>query len=168
MGYSKHIRAIQRVQPFLDRLVKAQSRVEWESDHPAEDAYRIREGIHASSARALTNGQPNEPYYSYALLQQKYVIRTAAGRVIAERKDVTPVVALREAHAAMTLPNVKDEMGVVGAAITHEAHRMHFPDAGECDLEAVYSWAKQNGYYMVVGEGITLTRDDPGGLGWKP
>lgn len=170
MGYSKHVRAVERVKPILERLVRAQSRVEWESANPADDAYKIREGIYSASTRALLNGQPNEPYYSFSQLQQKYVFRTAANRVIAELRDVVPVIALKEAHSTMTLVGVRDEFEVVGAALTHEAHKMHFPDVNEesCDLWSLYEWTSKNGYYMVVGEGVTLTRDDPGALAWKP
>jgi hypothetical protein len=170
MGYSKSIRAVKRVQPILEQLVEASTKIEWGSDNPAQDAYYIREGIHASAHRAMIGGKPNEPYYSFARLHSKFILKTGAGKVIAELRDAVPVLALKESHSVMTLPELKDEMAVVGAAITHQAQKMHFPDVdpAEADLEAIYNWASQNDYYLVAGEGLTLTRDDPGVLAWQP
>lgn len=172
MGYSKHIRAVKRVQPILDQLLEATSNVEWESDNPVADAYAMREGIYAASIRQLTpDGEPNEPFYSYARLSAKYVFRTAANKVIAELRDVVPIVALQRAHSTMIIREVEDEMGVVGAAILHKAPRMYFPDASPetTDLIAVHQWACQNEYHIVVSdEGITLTKENPGELAWTP
>jgi len=172
VGYSKHIRAVKRVQPLLDQLLEATSNIEWPSENPVADAYAMREGIYAASIRQLSpDGEPNEPYYSYARLSAKYTFRTAANKVIAELRDVVPIIALQKAHATMTIRDVEDEMGVVGAAILHKASRMFFPDATPetTDLVAVYQWACQNEYYIVAShEGITLTKENPGELAWTP
>jgi len=161
VGYSKSIRAVKKVQPLLEQLVLADGKIEWSSENPHADAYALREGIKSAALRAIHNDKPNEPYYSFARLNSKFIFRTAPGKIIAEPRDFVPILALREAHSSM--------VAIVGAAITHNAYKMYFPDASiDCDLEAVYSWAKQNEYYLVVGAGLTLTRDNPGEIAWRP
>ena len=170
MGYSKSIRAVRRVEPILKQLVVAQGNLEFPSSNSGEDAYYIRDGIKASAHHAIRDNEPNEPYYSYSQLNVKYVFKAAAGKVVAALRDVVTVRALASAHASMSVPDVDDDLSIIGAAITHRAPRMYFPDAGaeSVDLHSVYNWARENNYHIVVGDGITLTQDDPGKLAWKP
>lgn len=164
MGYGTSERAIKRVQQHLDRLVSANEHVEFEADDPGRLAYYLREAIHAAAKR--------DPTSPYARLKAKFLLRTLAGKVRAELRDAVPVMALREQMNVMHIPEAADELDVVGAAIKHKLHTMHFPNANEdCAVGDVHSWAKQNGYYVIVHDednGITLTKDNPGELAYDP
>lgn len=174
MGYSKSLRALTRVQNFLKEMIEEQGerRLVWFHDDPSKLSFWIREGIKVAQQHAFDkNKKPVEPYISYARLLMKYKIRIGRNQVIAEPREVTPLDTVRESlNNKMVLPGIEDEYGLVGAAITHGADEMFFPDATEetCNLVALHNWTSKNGYSIIPSEeGITLTRRDVGDIAWK-
>lgn len=168
MGYTTNRRAITRVKQHLDQMVAAENKIVWPANEPSKLAYQIREGITVSKDAAILEGKAVEPYHSYAKLKSKFIIRVESGTVVAEPRDGMPIEAV---IAAVTIPYVTDEMEIVGAAIKHKAPELFFPNANllKMDAETLYNWTERNGYYIVGGEnGVTLIKDDPGIIAWRP
>jgi len=165
MGYSKSSKAILRVKDYLDEMVEKNERLEWELEDNVGIAFKIRQAMAQASTRV---NQGDETYAEYARLKSKYLIRTMFGKVIAEPRDVTDVVKAQQTANHMRLSGLGTSLEIVGAAIQHKADEMYFPDAYTNQASEVYPWAQKNGYYIVVGEGMTLTKNDPGELAWKP
>lgn len=171
MGYSKSTRAVQRVKKFLDEMLQNDGQLEWPNADPSKLAYQINDGIHAAKANALNKEKnPVEPFATYSRLKSKFIIRVAAGKVIAEPRDVIPLDTIVSGMSRLTLHNLSDVLEIVGAAIKHNAPEMFFPDADEfADLPQLYTWAVRNGYFIIPSDdGITLTKTDPGDIAWTP
>lgn len=169
MGYNRTKKSIERVRPFLDQLVVGTTNLEWASNNPTKLAYYIREGVKASTAFAISEG---EPYLSYSQLAAKYILRTTDTRVIADLRTVLPDVVVKAAHSNMNIMGVTNVLEAIGAAIKHGASKMSFPDMNaedisEEDLIKLFNWCQANGYYIVLGDVLSLTKDDPG-VAWTP
>lgn len=171
MGYSKSLRALQRVRNYLDEMVSSEGKLTWLHSDPPKLSFWIREGIQVARRHALDKDKkPVEPYAAYARLLSKYVIRMEGNKVIADPRDVIPMETVRESLNKMVLHGVNDEFSIMGAAIMHKAEELFFPDATDetCDLAALYNWTSKNGYNIIPSEdGITLTRRDVGDIAWK-
>lgn len=172
MGYSKSKRAIRKVESYLQQMVSAVGEIQFADDNPSELAYRIREGYNAARNFALAdNQQPVEPYASYQALGAKFIIRVKGNAVICEPRDMLPSFRPKESLGQVNIPDVVDTLGVLGAAIMHKAPLMVFPDATSetVDPSRINTWAKSNGYFLVVSDShVTLTKNDPGALAWRP
>lgn len=172
MGYSKSKRAIKKVQPYLEQMVAADGKIEFPVDDASDFAYSLREGIRASVHFALDNeNNPQEPYASFSRLASKFIIRTKGSTVICEPRDIVPIVRLRESMGIMSIPDVVETLGIIGAAIQHKANQIVFPDASSATVDPIplYNWAKDHEYYVIISdEHVTLTKNDPGELAWSP
>lgn len=172
MGYSKSKRAIRRVEPYLEQMVHADAEIQFPAEEPSDFAFKLREGIKASKEYALdVEKQPVEPYISYSGLMSKFIIRVKGPLVICEPRDVIPLARLRQTLGQVSLPEVKDTLGIIGAAITHKAPIMVFPNANASSVEAdrLNFWASNNDYFLVITDNhVTLTKENPGELAWKP
>jgi len=161
MSYSNNVFAITRVEKFLRQMSEASTSLEWESEEPYKLAYYIREGIHVANQRE----------HPYGKLAGKFIIRSKKNKVIAQLRVLSPEYSeLKRTLNKMVLPGLKKLLEVVGASIQHKAEEMYFPDA-ELDDEAIerlYKWTCENQYYIVLGEGLTLTVLDPGESKWSP
>lgn len=169
MGYSTSIRAFNRVRNYLDEMRGNTARLSWRVPDPGKTAYQIREGIKVAKLR--TREKPDE-FRDYASLASKYIIRSGEGEVIAEPRDLVPEITPSQAISSrMTLPNLESNLEIVGAVITHKIADMFFPDADSSDenLVSIYSWSSKNGYHIIKSDvGITLTKNEPGDIEWKP
>lgn len=108
------------------------------------------------------------PYHN---LKDEWIIRNKGTKVVAERRQVVALEALTAAMNRMEMENLYTVVEIVGAAITHKANQMYFPDAAliEDDKKSLYNWCQKHGYYLVVAEvGVTLTKNDPGEAAWTP
>lgn len=168
MAYSQSIAAVKRVEKLLLILLATESEedVLFASKHPNKLAYQIHE--------ALMICDKFEEYKKFSILRDKYRIKVKANRVLAERK-VKEVLAVRVDNRPlqrMTLDNIDDLLGIVGAATVHKASEIYFPDAqlGDNDLIPLYNWAKSNNYFIINHEdgGVTITKIDPGEIAWEP
>jgi len=147
---------------LLDQMVVAKTDLTW----PTKDAHML--GYHLREAMTLAKRIGKAPYDT---LKEKFTIRNRGDRVVAELKIVETVQALQQLMSKMELPEVHTVVEIVGAAISHGAGQMYFPDAAltEDDAEELYNWASKHGYHLVVAEiGVTITKDDPGEAAWKP
>jgi len=171
MGYSKSVKAINKVRAELDQMLGSTQTITWKSSNPAKDAFAIREGINVAKQRALDGNSPHHAeYLAYASLKAKFIVRAGAGVVEAEPREIMLVPAKQVMHKQV-LPNLTSDMEIVGAAITHKTPELFFPDASdeEKDLKVIYAWAQKHGYHLVSSEGgLTLTQTDPGEIAWKP
>lgn len=172
MGYSKSKRAVRKVEPYLVQMVDAQGEIQFPAEEPSDFAYRLREGIYAAKENALDQQKnPVQPFAQYASLNAKYLIRVKGPMVVCEPRDIVPIARLRVTLGHVNIPEVHDTLGIIGAAITHKAPVMIFPDAKSELIEPrkVYTWAQTNGYFLVLSDAhLTLTKEDPGALAWKP
>lgn len=163
---------MRKVEPYLQQMVQAEGEIQFPAEEPGDFAYKLREGIEASKHHALDHlKRPIEPFISYAGLKSKYLIRVKGPLVICEPRDLVPIARLKTALGQVAIPEVIDTLGIIGAAITHKAPILVFPDAKEAsvDCNRLSFWASQNGYYLVVGDNhVTLTKADPGSLAWHP
>lgn len=172
MGYSKSPRAVHRVVKYLDEMLREDAQIEWVSEDPSKLAYQLNDGIAAARHLALDREKrPVEPYATYSHLKAKFIIKIASGKVVAEPRDVVPLMNVRAGMSRMTIHELSDVLEIVGAAIKHKAPEMYFPDADSftADLPQLYAWATRNGYFIIPSDdGITLTQNDPGELAWEP
>jgi hypothetical protein len=175
MGYTTNIRAVKRVEDYLRQMVESTETLTWTPpDGTSADrlAYHIREGWSAAKHRAIDSrtNEAIEPYHSYAQLPEKFILKAQGGVVVARPRVYLPTaVRTKQALGVMHLPNLRDELEVIGAAMTHQAEEMHFPDALKMDFEAVDRWASMNGYQMATGaSGTLLTKRQLGDLAWQP
>jgi len=162
MAYTKSEFAITRVQKYLKQMEEAQSSIEWVAEEPHKLAYLIREGL--SVAKKL-----NHPF---AELSKKFILRAKAHKVVAELRVSDPsIIELQRILNKMRIEKVSTLLEVVGATIKHKADEMYFPDAVGLtydEITRLYNWTKTNDYFIIVGDGITLSKVDPGDAKWIP
>lgn len=172
MGYSKSIRAFNRVKKYLDEMVEKQEVLSWPAEDSAKLAYYIREGIKVAKLRAADNEYPNrEQFKPYISLSAKFVVRDKGKQVVAEPRELVPTISASEALKKIVLEDVIEPLEVVGAVIKHKSDIMFFPEADldSNSLEKIYGWTSRHDYFIVVSDvGITLTRTDPGEIAWHP
>lgn len=124
-------------------------------------------GYYLREALTIAEKMKIEPYHE---LKSRFRIRDLGDRVVAELTKVESLTALQTGMAKMTLPGLTELFEIIGAAITHGANEMYFSEAEllEEEVGKLFAWATKNGYHLVVGEGITLTKTDPGEAKWLP
>lgn len=159
MGYAKSSkRPIKRVEELLKQMVNANgSEIRFKVQDAEETAYRLREAF-ASARFFATHG---EPYISYANLKAKYVVRSNGNIVTCEPREYVPSMQVKKEMATVTIPGVKDTLGIIGAAITHKAPCMVFSDASESTVneKVLENWTEQNAYsYDIADNHVTLTK----------
>lgn len=167
MAYSRTTRSIARVQPQLNAMIEAKTSIEWPSDEPQKLAFKLREAIAAAKTLAMKD---QETFGPYAALAARYTIRCKAGKVVAEPRELFGVLAVEAMRSKMQIETAVSLLEVLGAAIQHRADEMVFPNAenwNEEDLIRLHKWTVQNSYFMIVGDGITLTKNDPGEAKWE-
>jgi len=156
MGYSKSKKAVRRVQSYLEQMVKAETNIEFPSAEPSKLAYYIRDGIKAARNFPEVVG-------TYARLNSKYVIKSGPGKVICELRDVLELTR-QGIRSQVSIPNVVDAIGIIGAAITHKADEMIFPDATLdtiVNITPLKKWAEKNDYNLIITlDHITLEKND--------
>ncbi len=128
-------------------------------------AYQLREGINAAKSFSVVD----PAFKEYAKLLARFVMRVRAGKVVAEPRDAlpNPVATL----ARMQIDDAKTLYEVIGAAIKHKAHEMHFPNArlDNGELDKLWLWAESTDYAIIRSdEGLTLTMNDVEEFKWKP
>ena len=172
MGYSKAIRAFNRVRNYLDEMVDKNEPIVWPTDDAATLAYNIREGIKVARDRVLDEQYPNrESFKPFAALKAKYIVRVKGLTVVAEPRDFAPQLSANAVLNRMVIEEVVGPLEIVGAAIKHKAPEMFFPSADLTteDLERVYTWSSKHEYFIVFSDvGVTLTKTDPGEIAWHP
>ena len=172
MGYSKSIRAFNRVKGFLDEMVAKNEPIVWPASDPSKLAYYIREGIKVAKDRANDEKHPTrETYRPFSSLSSKYLLRVKGGTVIAEPRDMLPELIASAVLSRMVIEDVVDPLEIVGAVIKHKAPELFFPSADLSldTLQRVYAWSSKHDYFIVVSDiGITLTKTDPGEIAWQP
>lgn len=162
MGYSENEAVIRKVQPILDQMVEASTDLSWPTTNAHMFGYHLREAMNLAKDKKIA------PYEN---LKDNWIIRNKGTKVVAEKKRVLALEALQATMSRMELGQLFSVVEIVGAAITHKAHHMYFPDAAMMpeDRETLYQWCQKNGYFLVVAEiGVTLTKDDPGEAAWSP
>jgi hypothetical protein len=167
MGYTNRNSTIKRVEQFLKQMVDAKDSLTWVTDGSEQTrklAYYLREAI----SYARRNG---ETYPEYAELRDKFILRERDKKLIAEIREYTPVLMMAQALSKMQVNGVGDVMGIVGACVQHGAAKeIYFPDASltDADCDILYKWGLVSGYHLIVGEGVTVTKEDPGEIKWTP
>lgn len=155
MVYSKSKRAVRRVQLYLDQLVAAEMNITFPDNDPSRLAYRIRDGIKAARLFPDTD--------RYAKLASKFIIRIQSGGVKCELRDSLEDMK-SEMHNVISINDVNDPLGIIGAAIKHKADILHFPDArySSLNLAPIQNWANNNGYEIQKTEDhISLIKQEP-------
>lgn len=157
MGYSKSLNAIERVKKHLDQMVRATGKVTWTVREDAwQLGYYIREALYVAEIKRVKE---------YAELKAKFKIRVDGNKVIAEPRSFTAVQSLD----TIQLENITDTLEIIGAALHHDAQRMHFPNAQEINLKHLYDWCSKHGYNIIPSSaGVTITKEDVGDIAWKP
>lgn len=161
MPYTNNESAIFRVKKYLDQMAEATTSLEWEAEQPHKLAFHIREGI----AVARKTGNP------LGNLAGKFIIRSLSNKVVAQLRVNDPnFVELKRTLNKMVFDDLDNLLEVVGAAIKHKADVMYFPNADLIpeDLQKLFAWTSKNEYFVVVGDGVTITRVDPGEAKWEP
>ena len=158
MPYNKSKHVVVRMQRYLDDMSLNRKNLSWPADNPEKLAGRIREAFHAVKF--------HPEYKQYHNLKPFFRIRAGTGYVEAEY--VGPLGSAQETYTpeAMTIPEVEDVNGVVGACIKFgvKADELRFPHArlteGEC--QAVYTWGRgEHPRWSLINHeeaGITMTR----------
>ena len=142
-------------------MAEATTSLEWETPEPHKVAFYIREGI----AVAKKTGNP------LGNLAGKFIIRPQANKVIAQLRVYDPnFVELKRTLNKMVVDDLSTLLEIVGAAIKHKADEMYFPSGKLSveDLQSLYAWTSKNEYFIVIGDGVTITRVDPGEAKWEP
>jgi hypothetical protein len=142
---------------YIVQLEQSNEAIEWQSVDPAKLAYKIREALHA---------------YKNDELKAKFVIKVLPGKVRAIPRFRNTTEIVKEKLAKMVLSDVSDLFEILGATIQHKStnRELYFPNAvlDDEDTKKLWLWCSANGFYVVKGEGITLTTEDPGMVAWKP
>lgn len=166
MAYARSKKSVLKLESVLKQLVEAKDDLVFQSLEPHRLAYSIHE--------ALKSAAIYPEFYHYSLLRDKYTIRIKSNKVVAELKSkiIVGETIIREQLGKMTIVEVSDIMGVVGAAVTHKAGEMFFPDAHFTveGLSELYQWSEPAGYFIINhgDNGLTLTRVHPGEMNWTP
>lgn len=169
MGYTENEKSLERARIFLDAMVQHKGiRLEWRVTNSARTVYMIHQAFHI--AKLLTK-KGDKRFIEYAALKDAYYIKKYEGKVVAEPKDQPAELLVQRTLATVTVPDVTDTLGIIGAAVAHKAGKLFFPDAikEHIELEKLYKWAQGRGYHIIVSSnGLTLTQEDPEDLAWKP
>jgi len=152
MSYSQGKKAFKRVEQFLTQMLATGGRIEFVTKDSGRLAYHIREGIHAAKYFPELS--------SYATLSGKFIVKANGGVVTCEPRTIVPVVAPTMGY--LSIPDVRDALGILGACIKHKFPMMVFPDADpDLDVTMLERWANGNGYKVIVTDiHITVERKE--------
>lgn len=135
MAYSLTLKAIQRVKPYLDAMVKSEETLKWKSDDPRKLAYYIHEGL--ASAKKFN-------FTQYSRIRDKYKIRYTEKEVIADYQN------LPAAAGELTFEGILDPFQIVQTLVKHKEldFDLFFKDTilQPDDLELVSDWCQENGF----------------------
>jgi hypothetical protein len=168
MSYSRNKNALKRVQKILDDMLKAPEGedISFVSTSPVKLSYQLHEAFDVADTYM--------EYVQYRPLKKLFKIRVRSDRVVCERKGkpVDAKAILEQQLSKMTIDNVEDILGVIGAATKHKASEMYFPKAvlEDDELSKLYKWTSISGYYIInnYDVGITITKVNPGELAYEP
>lgn len=166
MSYARSKRAIVKVENILKQLLEAKDDLAFPATEPQKLAYAIHEGLKSVAVYP--------EFSTYAELRNKFTFRVRQGKVIAEmkNKEIESIVAVRQQLSKMIIPVVSSVLGIVGAATSHKAPEMYFPDAriNANELSELFQWSEPAGYYIINHDdmGLTITRTHPGEMNWTP
>lgn len=168
MTYSKNPRAILIVKDQLDQLVPATNDITWITDDPVTLAYRLRQAFNVAQSFKTNFSQ-------YSKLKDQYIIKVERNRVTAKLRivDAKPLVLdpqeFKKSIPKLTSP-LTDVFSMVGLLIANQYEEVWFNEAelSSDDLTKLYKWTSSNGYSIINGNGITVTKKDCGELEWKP
>lgn len=160
MPYNTSRRVVERNRGYLDAMVNARRTLTWPTTNPEKLAYRVRE--------ALAAARKYPEYGLYHELSIFYKIRVMSGWVEAEYIGPAPEQTTPSSLANMSVEEVEDANGVVGACIKFGSRtdELHFPNAvmEKNELHAVYSWGRNNKprWKLIAhgDKGVTMTRKD--------
>lgn len=161
MGYSNNKIVIERMRPLLDQLLVATADISWSTENAHMFCYRLNEALMYAKKHGVV------PYEG---LKDKFMIRNKGNRALAELRVQPVLETLQRAMEKLVLSDFSSAVEIVGAAITNKVNEMFFPDAelNEEELKLVHTWGEKNGYFLVYGNGLTLTKNDPGEAKWTP
>ena len=148
MGYVHSAKSIQKVKPYLDAMVKAQSTLTWASNEPRKLSYQLHNGLKAAEQLRFA------PYDN---LRTKYKISYTQGKVIAQLKAVLATV-----EGQLNFETT-DPFEIVQTIIKHKSldFALFFPmQVVEAEtLELVSSWTSLNGYAVEhLPEGLRIIK----------
>lgn len=160
MGYSYSPMRVERMKAYLNSMLTANHELRWKSENTHMLAYHIREALVIAEKKSIV---------PYSKLKSLFIVKNLGSYVSAVRRTETPDEV--GANVKLTLSEIENVEGVVGAVILHKANEMFFPDCVLNDAEAkvLFDWASPLFYNLVIGEsGTTVTKNDPGDAAWKP
>lgn len=155
MPYNPSVNAILRVKDHLNELYNSDKNVTFISDDARKLSMWIREGINFARLHPSS-----ELYAKYASLYSKYKITLKNNNVVCVLRDVSPLEVHKQLNK-MTIRDIVDGLGVVGALIEHKPEFVFFPDfTNDFDqMVIIEKYADKNGYKIIVNDvGITLTK----------
>jgi hypothetical protein len=157
MGYSVSKRAVRRVEIYLTQMVVGEGKLNFPTEDASKTAYYIRQGV-TSAKNFISEG---EPYVSYARLSGKYIVRSLSDMVVCEPRDGLPNADASTTFGRVSIPDITDVLGIIGAAIKHKAPSMIFPDARLSDEECLKlrAWSDLHEYGVIITEAhVTLVK----------
>ncbi len=94
-----------------------------------------------------------EPYRDYAKIVSRFLIRAKPHVVSCELRDQ---LAQPTGLGYISIPDVSDTLGIIGATIKHKAPALLFPDANKHTIELgrLIAWAEKNGYRVDADDEI--------------
>jgi hypothetical protein len=150
MGYVYTTKAIQKVKPYLDAMVKSQTTLTWASKDARKLAYQLHNGLKAAEELKFS---------PYDTLRHKYRVSATNGKVIAQLKAALSIV---EGQLDF---DITDPFDIVQTIIRHKTvdfvlfFRMDFVEAET--LELVKSWTNNNGYVVEqLDSGLRIIKSD--------
>lgn len=161
MPYSRNPKTVENWKAYLDQLLNSSTDIAWESANTHMLGYYLRQ------AMTIAQKQKIAPYEG---LKDKWTIRDRGDRILAELKSRAPIETLKRADAKLILAGLVDLPEIVGACIEHKADEMYFPEGvlDEQQTKVLYLWSSKNGYHIIIGNGVTVTKTDPGDIAWVP
>lgn len=166
MGYSKSERAISRMEPYLDSLVKTEKSITWQAREPIKFAQYLREAFNV--AESIKHDR-----FRNLKKQFKIKVDQAKNLVIAEPKvnEQSELAIIIKHIAKIAIPDVNTISGIVGALISNKGYdEIHFPDAHlpNHELAQLYKWTQLQAYKIVIDvDGTTITKNEAAAE-WKP
>ncbi len=170
MSYTRTPRAVTRVQQILEDLLRVDGAREWLARDSGKLAYQVREAFAAA--------ERIPEFRRFAILRERFVIRSRDGKVIAEPRVKSPFEApVATVFGKVSLEGISTAQQAIGAVIKHNIEEIHLPDFPSMppddvsELQLLFKWTSTNEIYIVnhFGAGITLTRRRPvPELEWTP
>lgn len=149
MPYTKHIRAITRVQSYLDELLLSRTSIEYTTDDPITLRHYLYE------ATSYAKGHANPDIIKFAELRSKYVFKIKNGKLMCELRDqpFSANVISKAIGDIIVVHSPRDELDVIGFMIEHpKVERVQFPNLPnhDYDLETLETWCVNNKYKVEV------------------